>query len=45
MDYLKKIIGEFEVHSVEGIKECFEHGVDPNMIYKGKPLIYEMINM
>jgi len=45
MDYLKKIIGEFEVHSVEGIKECFEHDVDPNLIYKGKPLIYEMINM
>ncbi|MGH2566451.1 MAG: hypothetical protein ACRDE5_18170 [Ginsengibacter sp.] len=45
MDYLQKIIGEFEVHSVEGIKECFENGVDPNQLYSGKPLIYEMINM
>ena len=45
MDYLQKIIGDFEIHSVEGIKECFEKGVDPNSLYKGKPLIYEMINM
>src|ERR1700712_3255585 len=45
MDYLQKIIGDFEIHSVEGIKECFENGVDPNQVYKGKPLIYEMINM
>jgi Ankyrin repeats (many copies) len=45
MDYLQKIIGDFEIHSVEGIKECFENGVDPNQPYKGKPLIYEMINM
>ena len=45
MDYLQKIIGDFEIHSVDGIKECFENGVDPNQIYKGKPLIYEMINM
>ena len=45
MDYLQKIIGDFEIHSAEGIKECFENGVDPNQLYKGKPLIYEMINM
>jgi Ankyrin repeat len=45
MDYLQKIIGDFEIHSVEGMKECFENGVDPNQMYKGKPLIYEMINM
>jgi len=45
MDYLQKIIGDFETHSVAGIKECFENGVDPNQLYKGKPLIYEMINM
>ena len=24
MDYLQKIVGEIEEHSVEGIKECFE---------------------
>ena len=45
MDYLQKIIGDFEIHSADGIKECFENGDDPNQIYKGKPLIYEMINM
>lgn len=45
MNYLEKIIGDFEVHSAEGIKECFENGVDPNQLHKGKPLIYEMINM
>lgn len=45
MDYLQKIIGDFEVHSAEGIKECFENGVDPNQLFKVKPLIYELINM
>lgn len=45
MDNLQKIIGDFEIHSVEGIKECFENGVDPNQLHNGKPLVYEMINM
>ncbi len=45
MNHLQKIIGEFEIHSVDGIKECFEYGVDPNQFYRGKPLIYELINM
>ena len=45
MDYLQKIIGDLEIHSIEGIKECFENGVDPNQLHNGKPLIYEMINM
>ncbi|MEO7905718.1 MAG: ankyrin repeat domain-containing protein [Saprospiraceae bacterium] len=45
MDYLQKIVGDFEIHSAEGIKECFENGVDPNLLLKGKPLIYELINM
>ncbi|MET3127407.1 hypothetical protein ABID42_002522 [Arcicella rosea] len=45
MDYLQKIIGDFEIHLVEGIKECFENGIDPNLIHKDKPLVYEMINM
>jgi hypothetical protein len=43
MDYLQKIIGEIEKHSVSGIKECFENGVSPNDHYKDKPLIYELI--
>jgi hypothetical protein len=45
MDYLQKIIGDFEIHSVDGIIECFENGVDPNQQHNDKPLIYEMINM
>ncbi|WP_285058894.1 ankyrin repeat domain-containing protein [Pedobacter ginsengisoli] len=43
MDYLKKIIDEIEVHSKEGIKVCFENGINPNDYFKGKPLIYELI--
>lgn len=42
MDYLSKIIGEIEVHSVEGIKECFANGVSPNDLYNNEPLIYEL---
>ncbi|PZV82275.1 hypothetical protein CLV31_109136 [Algoriphagus aquaeductus] len=45
MDYLQKIISDFELHSVEGIKECFNHGVNPNQMVNGKPLIYQLINM
>lgn len=45
MDYLQKIIIDFELHSVEGIKSCFENGVNPNEIVKGKPLINALINM
>jgi hypothetical protein len=45
MDYLKKIITAFELHSVEEIKECFENGISPNQMINGKPLIYDLINM
>ena len=45
MDYLKKILIDFEIHSVDGIKECFENGVDPNDSLNGKPLIYSLIEM
>lgn len=41
MDYLQKIIGDIEIHSVDRIKECFEHGVSPNDYFRNKPLIYE----
>jgi hypothetical protein len=43
MDYLQKLIGEIEIHSVDGIKECFENGTSPNDYFKDKPLIYELI--
>ena len=42
MDYLQKLIGEIEIHSVEGIKECFENGVSPNDYFRNEPLIYEL---
>ena len=42
MDYLQKIIEDIETHSVDGIKECFAHGIDPNDPYNGAPLIYEL---
>lgn len=43
MDYLQKLIIDIELHSAEGIRECFANGVNPNDYYKGKPLIYELI--
>ncbi|WP_276501898.1 ankyrin repeat domain-containing protein [Terrimonas pollutisoli] len=42
MNYLEKIIGEIEEHSVEGIVECFRNGVSPNDYYRNEPLIYEL---
>lgn len=45
MDYLKRIITDFELHSANGIKECFENGVNPNETVNGQPLIYQLINM
>ena len=45
MNDIKAIITCFELHSAEGIKQCFEQGVNPNEIINGKPLIYELINM
>ena len=45
MDHLQKILIDFETHSAEGIKECFENGVSPNDLLNGKPLIYSLIEM
>ncbi|MDN3657939.1 ankyrin repeat domain-containing protein [Ferruginibacter paludis] len=45
MDYLREIIINFELHSVEGINSCFKKGVNPNEMADGKPLIYSLINM
>lgn len=44
MDYSQKIIEEIELHSVEGIIECFENGVHPNDVFRNEPLIYELIS-
>ena len=45
MDYLQKILTDFELHSVEGIRDCFEHGINPNEVINGKPLFFELVNM
>jgi hypothetical protein len=44
MDYLQKLITDIELHSVEGIRECFSNGVSPNDHFKNQPLIYELIS-
>lgn len=43
MDYLQKLVTDIELHSVDGIKKCFENGIHPNDYFKNKPLIYELI--
>ena len=43
MDYLDKLVGDIEIQSVEGVRECFENGISPNDYFKNKPLIYELI--
>jgi hypothetical protein len=42
MDYLHELIIQIELHSVEGINKCFSHGINPNYLCKGEPLIYEL---
>jgi hypothetical protein len=42
MNYLQKLIEDIELHSVEGIRECFENGISPNDEYNNQPLIYEL---
>ncbi len=42
MDYMKHMVEQLELHSVEGIRDCFANGVDPNDLFRGEPLIYEL---
>ena len=42
---LDDLVGQIEVHSVEGIKNHFSNGLSPNVLFKGRPLIYTMIDM
>jgi hypothetical protein len=42
MDYQDKLIGDIEEHSVEGIRECFANGINPNDLFRNEPLIYEL---
>ncbi len=41
-NYLQEIVYQIELHSPEGIRECFLKGVSPNDNFKGRPLIYEL---
>jgi ankyrin repeat protein len=45
MDPLQQILIEFELHSVQGIEDCFRQGVSPNAVLSGQPLIHHLINM
>lgn len=42
MSLISEIAIQIELHSVEGIKNCFNSGVGPNDHFKGVPLIYEL---
>jgi hypothetical protein len=42
MDKLQQLITQIELHSVEGINECFENGISPNDYFREEPLIYEL---
>lgn len=38
------IITLLELHAVDGIRNCFAHGLDPNSLHNGKPFIYELLS-
>jgi hypothetical protein len=42
MNYAQKIITAIELHSVEGIRECFANGINPNDLVHSEPLLYEL---
>jgi hypothetical protein len=42
MDYLREIVEQIELHSVEGIRNCFQNGISPNELFRNEPLIYEL---
>jgi ankyrin repeat protein len=44
MGNLQQIIYEIELHSVEGIKQSFQNGLNPNDLFNNQPLIYELIS-
>lgn len=44
MSLLNKIVEQIELHSAEGIQQCFTDGINANELYNGQPLIYELIS-
>lgn len=43
MKDMQQLIGDIEILSADGIRDCFNNGIDPNDFYNGRPLIYELI--
>lgn len=42
---LKELTGEIEIHSIEGVKSCFQQGAEPNGIHEGKSMFQILISM
>jgi ankyrin repeat protein len=42
---MNDLLAAFETHDDLAIKAYFEKGLDPNLIFEGKPLIYKLIDM
>jgi len=42
MDNLNEIRVQIELHSVEGIRQCFSQGISSNDNFREEPLIYEL---
>ena len=42
MKILDELIIQIELHSAEGIRNCFSKGINPNDYFRGEPLIYEL---
>jgi hypothetical protein len=45
MDLVKEIAYHIELHSLQGIRDCFDGGLNPNAEWEGKPLIHLLISM
>lgn len=44
MNYLEKMMTDIELLSAEGIRQCFENGIDPNGNYKGQSLFNLLVS-
>jgi len=42
---LRELTGEIEIHSIEGVKNCFERGANPNDYHEGKTMLNMLISM
>jgi ankyrin repeat protein len=45
MDLTQEILIDFELQSVENIRQKLSNGIDPNGMVNGKPLFFELVNM